>query len=362
MDNILSLIRLHSGGFTQLDLKKLFANEENYTEILNEFLNQWRSIAPWITNERKEKILEKITKVNIENIKNILETKHIEIITIHSEKYPEKLKTIKQSPYLLYVRGDIREERKMLGIVGSRRSTSYGKKILEKIIPELVRAQCGIVSGWAHGIDTLSHSITLDTSGYTISVFGSGIDIYYPPENARLFDTIVTEWGALVSIFPIGTLPEPYNFPIRNEIVAALSDGIIIPEAGIKSGTLITAQLALDHGRDVFAIPGDVFRETSIGTNTLIARGEAKCIQNATGILEEYFPNVTSTTLSLFSEKSFDDDTQKSIYNCIMEWYNTPDSIWENSIYDIETIIMTLTLMEIEGHIKLGWGGKYEAL
>jgi DNA processing protein len=100
-----------------------------------------------MTNERKEKILEKITKVNIENIKNILESKNIKIITIHSEKYPEKLKTIKQSPYLLYVRGDLREERKMLGIVGSRRSTSYGKKILEKIIPELLQAQCGIVSG-----------------------------------------------------------------------------------------------------------------------------------------------------------------------------------------------------------------------
>ena len=151
-------------------------------------------------------------------------------------------------------------------------------------------------------------------------------------------------------------------FPIRNEVVAALSDGIIIPEAGIKSGTLITAQLALDHGRDVFAVPGDILRETSEGTNQLIARGEAKCIRSATDILEEYFPNVTSTTISMFAEKVWDDQEHKAIYEIILDGYNTPDSINQNSKYSIDIITMTLTMLEIDGHIRLGAGGKYEIL
>lgn len=301
-------------------------------------------------------------KIDIVKIKKIIDEKSIHIITVESELYPEKLKTINQTPYLLYVRGNLREERKMLGIVWSRRNTNYGKKILEKIIPELVNASCGIVSWGAYWIDALSHMITLDNNWYTISVFGSGIDKYYPVENTKLFENIISKWWALVSIFPIGTQPEPFYFPIRNEIVAALSDWIIIPEAWIKSGTLITANLALEHGRDVFAIPGDVFRETSMGSNRLIARGEAKCTQSATDILEEYFPNITSTTLSMFAEKVWEDNNQKMIYNIIMEWHNTPDSIWQNSDYTIDIITTTLTLLEINWHIRLWSWWRYETI
>jgi DNA processing protein len=318
--------------------------------------------TPWITLDRRSKILEKLATIDRVILGEILKNKNIAIVTINSDRYPAKLRAIKQAPYLLYVRGILREERKMLAVVGSRRSTSYGRKILERIIPDLIWSGCGIVSGGAHGIDAMSHEITLASGGYTISVFGSGVDLFYPVENTRLFESIISGWSALVSIFPIGTLPEPYNFPIRNEIVAALSDGIIIPEAAIKSGTLITAQLALDHGRDVFAAPGDIFRETSIGTNGLIARGEAKCISSASDILEEYFPNIPSEILSLFPEKVFDSDEQKVIYDIIIDGNNTPDSIWQISDYTIDIITMTLTMLEIDGHIRLGAGGKYEVI
>ncbi len=362
MDNQVALASLHSGGFTQKDLQKLFENKQNYLDILEDFLWKKETKTPWMTPDRRTKILEKLAMIDITTIGEILRSKNIAIVTMNSDLYPEKLRTIKQAPYLLYVRGTLREERKMLAVVGSRRSTSYGRKILEKMIPELVKSSCGIVSGGAHGIDAMSHEITLASGGYTISVFGSGVDLFYPVENTRLFESIIAQWSALVSIFPIGTLPEPYNFPIRNEIVAALSDGIIIPEAAAKSGTLITAQLALDHGRDVFAAPGDIFRETSMGTNGLIARGEAKCISSATDILEEYFPNVPSAILSLFPEKVFDSDEQKAIYDIIIDGNNTPDSIWQISDYTIDIITMTLTLLEIDGHIRLGAGGKYEVI
>jgi DNA processing protein len=357
-----SLAYLHSAGLTHKDLKKICEYSQDYDEIYACLANNRWVPTPWMTPERRDKILTTLSSLDTESIDRIIEQKNIQLITIDSPLYPERLATIKQSPYFLYVRGDLRSERKMLGVVWSRKNTSYGKKVLEHIIPWLVKASCGIVSGGAHGIDAMSHEITVASGGYTVSVFGCGVEQYYPVENTRLFDSIIASDWALVSIFPIGTLPEPYHFPIRNEIVAALSDGIIIPEAAIKSGTLITAQLALDHGRDVFAAPGDIFRETSMGTNWLIARGEAKCITSATDILEEYFPNVTSTTISMFAEKVWEDDEQKAIYNIILDGYNTPDSIWQNSDYTIDTIVMTLTMLEIDGHIRLGVGGKYEIL
>lgn len=362
MDNLTSLAILHSAGFTHKDLKKIFETHERYEEIYEWFITGKKRDLPWMTNERKQKILEKLGKINTEGIKKIIEEKQIQLITIHSWEYPEKLRTIKQSPYFLYVRWTLREERRMLGIVGSRKNTQYGKKILENIIPELISAGCGIVSGGAYGIDAISHDITLQNNGYTVSVFGCSVDIYYPVQNTKLFDTILAKWWALVSIFPIDTQAESYMFPIRNEVVAALSDGIIIPEAGVKSGTLITANLALEHGRDVFAVPWDIFRETSEWCNQLIARGEAKCTRSASDILEEYFPNISMTPTSLFSEKIWDDPIHQEIYTLIIEWHDTPDSIWQNSNHMIDTITMTLTILEIDGHIRLGSGGKYEVI
>ena len=143
----LSLALLHSAGFTHKDLKRIFETTENYQDIFDS-LSEGNDIpTPWISMERKIKILETLKKLDQPKIKKIIEEKNISLITIKHPLYPEKLRTIKQSPYLIYVRGSLREERKMIGIVGSRRSTSYGKKVLESLIEDLVRAQCGIVSG-----------------------------------------------------------------------------------------------------------------------------------------------------------------------------------------------------------------------
>lgn len=357
-----ALAFLHSAGFTHKDLKKIFEHEENYTEVYERFRGGKWLPTPWMTDERRDKILENLKNLDIWKVWNIIQEKNIELITLHDDRYPEKLRTIKQAPYMLYVRGDLREERKMLGIVWSRKNTSYGKKILENIIGDLIKSWCGIVSGGAYGIDAMSHEITLAHGGYTISVFGCSVDLYYPVQNTRLFEDILIKWWALVSIFPIDTKSEPYMFPIRNEIVAALSDGIIIPEAGIKSGTLITAGLALEHGRDVFAVPWDIFRETSEWTNQLIARWEAKCTRSAQDILEEYFPDPSLFQVSLFSEKVFASEEQKNIYNALCEWYSTPDALWENTEYSINDIIMTLALLEMDWHIRLTNSGKYEIL
>ncbi|MBP9779207.1 DNA-processing protein DprA [Candidatus Gracilibacteria bacterium] len=353
---------LHSCGFTQKDLKKLHVLGYDF-DLQFDSLREGKGIAmPWITEERKIKISESSKKISFENLEKVIEEKNIKILLQSDLEYPKRLQTIKQSPFILYVRGNIEEKKLTLGIVGSRKSTSYGKKVLEHIIPSIISVNAAIVSGGAFGIDSLSHQIALQYGGYTLSVFGCGVDVYYPPQNEVLFDSILRNNGALVSIFPIGTLPEPYNFPIRNEIVAALSDGIIIAEAGLKSGTLITAGLALEHGRDVFAIPGDIFRETSSGTNMLIATGQAKAVQGPEGILEEYFPTLSQTELPTNREKEFDTSEQKDIYTAIQNGFDTPDILQTNTQFPITTITMTLSLLEIEGHIELGKNGKYQIL
>ena len=131
----------------------------------------------------------------------------------------------------------------------------------------MVSAGYGIISGGAYGIDSVAHTITLKNNGYTAAVFGAGVDIYYPTSNRQLFDEIVAHGGALISQFPLGTIAEPFHFPIRNAVVAGISRGTLIAEAGEDSGTLITARLALESNRDVFVLPADITRMTALGSN-----------------------------------------------------------------------------------------------
>lgn len=353
---------LHIAWFSQNDLKRLFLRKQNYKEIYD-LIRAGKDInMPWIKQEKYTKIQKNTLKIDTKKIEKIIQDKKIEIITIENSKYPEKLRTIKQAPYILYVRWKFYEKPVMLGVVWPRRNTHYGKKVLDTILPDLVNMDCGIVSGWAYGIDAISHDITLQHQWYTISVFGCGVDICYPQSNSLLFEKILDNGGALVSIFPIGSHAEPWRFPVRNEIIAALSDGIIIPEAGIKSGTLITARLALEHWRDVFVVPWDIFREASHGANMLLANGEAKGVLQTNDILEEYFTHSPEKSAQIICKKVFDTQEQSELYQAIEQWYNTPDSICEQTGYDLSTIIMTLSILEMSGHIRMGAAGVYETI
>lgn len=361
-NNLIALACLHSVWFTQKDLKMLFSASENYQEVYDTILAKKGIETPWIPSERKAKIISKLGNIQPSQIESTLARKSIKIITLHKEEYPEKLKTIHQAPFLFYVRWDFHETDIMLSVVGSRKSTIYGKRILENILPGVIAKGIWIVSWWAFGIDAISHEIAIKNGWYTLSVFGCGVDIYYPSENTELFENIIKTGWALLSIFPLSTKPEPYNFPIRNEIVAALSDGVIIPEAGEKSGTIITAWLALEHGRDVFAAPWDIFKETSQWTNKLIATGQAKCILSAEDVLEEYFWNNMTPIIKEKQEKEFGSEIQSAIYSLIQEGYTTPDSLITKTQYWMGEIITNLALLEMDWHILLGPWGKYEPI
>jgi DNA processing protein len=200
--------------------------------------------------------------------------------------YPARLKEIYDYPPVLYVRGSLpAEDEPSLAIVGTRRPTIYGRQVTEEIVGDLVRSGVAIISGLARGIDSVAHRTALDAGGKTVAVFGSGLDIVYPGENTKLAQAIL-EQGALVSEYPLGVKPKPEYFPLRNRIMSGLSLGVLVVEAGEKSGALITAQQALDQNREVFAIPGSILSPASLGTNRLIQEG-AKLVRSHTDILEE---------------------------------------------------------------------------
>jgi len=207
------------------------------------------------------------------------------LVTFTSADYPKALFEIPDPPPFLYVRGELRGNELAVAIVGSRRATSYGIMATKRLAEELAGHGVAVISGMARGVDTAAHKGALQVGGRTIGVLGCGIDKVYPPENRKLFDA-VSETGCLVSEFPLGTLPLAENFPRRNRIISGLSRGVLVVEASEKSGSLITAQYALDHGRDVYAVPGNISFSACRGSNQLIKQG-AKLVDCVEDILEE---------------------------------------------------------------------------
>ncbi len=215
-----------------------------------------------------------------------LEQKGIEVLTLQDPRYPPLLAQIPDPPLFLYYQGNPSErDRASLAVVGSRMGTPYGLKITERLARGLAQSGLTVVSGLALGIDAAAHWGALSGGGRTVAVLGSGLDVLYPKENAKLFHRL-REVGMVCSEFPPGTLPERQNFPIRNRIISGMSLGVVVVEAGQSSGSLITARLALDQGREVFAVPGSIDSYKSTGTNQLIKQG-AKLVEHVRDILEE---------------------------------------------------------------------------
>jgi DNA processing protein len=212
------------------------------------------------------------------------------VVTYQDSSYPKYLLNIYDFPVLLYVKGTLSNDDIHVAVVGSRMASTYGKFTTEKICRELAIKGVTVVSGLARGIDSAAHRGALAGKGRTIAVLGCGLDIIYPPENEKLFMEIAAR-GAVITEFPFGTQPNAPNFPSRNRIISGMSLGVVVMEAGEKSGSLITARIALDQGREVFAVPGSIDSAGSRGTHQLIRQG-AKLIENVHDILEEILPQL----------------------------------------------------------------------
>ncbi len=232
-----------------------------------------------------EAIVSRRPKISLDAEMERLERYKVRVLTLNDPAYPPRLKEIYDVPPVLYVRGALTaEDEWSVAVVGTRRTTAYGREVAERIVGELARSKVTIVSGLARGIDSVAHRAALEAGGRTIAVFACGLDIIYPAENLKLAQAIM-EHGALISDYPLGTSPKAEHFPRRNRIMSGLSLGVLVVEAGEGSGALITANLALEQNRDVFAVPGSILSPVSRGTNRLIQDG-AKLVRDVRDILE----------------------------------------------------------------------------
>jgi len=220
-----------------------------------------------------------------------------ELLPFDSEDYPPLLKQIPDSPLLLYVRGDKKAlSRHGVAVVGSRRPSAYGSSVAHRLAHDLAQRQLVVTSGLARGVDSAAHRGALEALGKTVAVLGSGIDVIYPRENKRLAEDVAKS-GAIVTEFPLGTGPTPENFPIRNRIISGLSLGVVVVEAAEYSGSLITARLALEQNREVYAVPGNITSAQSFGPNHLIKQG-AKLVDQWVDVIEEFPAEVRLELLS----------------------------------------------------------------
>ena len=217
-----------------------------------------------------------------------IEKSGVRVVMRDDAEYPKNLREIYDPPLVLYVKGALREnERMAIAIVGSRRTTLYGQEMSRKLAYQLARLGVTVVSGLARGIDTAAHKGALQAKGRTVAVIGCGIDVVYPPENKKLADEIVEKGGAVVTEFPFGVKPDRQNFPMRNRIISGWSLGVVVVEANLKSGALITAAQAAEQGRQVFAVPGRADSILSRGANKLIKDG-AKLTEDVEDVLTEF--------------------------------------------------------------------------
>lgn len=284
----------------------------------------------------------------INNYFNSLERQGIQVITGISEFYPEKLKGITNPPSALFCKGDISLLNKFaIAIVGSRTPTNYGRIVTDEFAETLAKNGAVIISGLAYGIDSISHKKALEVGGKTIAVLGSGFNHIYPAEHTALADEIARK-GLLISEYCPSAKPAKYSFVERNRIIAGLCDGILIPEASLKSGTRSTKDFALDYGKDVFAIPGSIKNAKSELPNLLISCGHAKCVLSPKTILEEYNIRLKPKT-SVVKNTSAQEDI---ILALLADGEKDVAFLQENSGFDIKNLNSYLTLLEIRGIIR----------
>jgi DNA processing protein len=283
--------------------------------------------------------------------------KHDLKILLHTDQtYPELLKEIHDPPQLLFYKGVIpASERQHIAVVGSRKPTHYGQRIVERIVAPLANSKSVIVSGLAFGVDTLAHKATVAVGGTTVAVIGSGLDrqSLYPKQNQKLVEEICASGGAILSEFPIDTPPLPAHFPIRNRIIAGMSSGTLVIEAKQKSGSLITARAALESNRDVYAVPGPIDSELSEGPNNLIKMG-ATPVTDASDII----PHLQSTERVVKTDYQPASQKETQVYQELSLEPIHLDELVQNTPLSASEVMTTLTLMEMKGVVK-HVGGHY---
>lgn len=316
----------------------------NYNDLIDGELID-KTIADNIYNskdlEKAEKELQLLNKNNTS------------IVTPQSKSYTYNLKNIYNSPIIMYKRGwyELTDDDVYVAIIGSRKATQYGIRTAHKLSYELAKRGIVIVSGLAYGIDAAAHKGALEAGGKTVAVLGCGIDVIYPKSNETLYKEILKS-GCVLSEYGLGMEAAPYMFPTRNRIISGLSSGCVIVEAAEKSGALITAKLALEQNREVFAVPGNITSPESYGANELIKRSAAKLVTSYEDILIEIVPSYNKKENIVKEEKAdapLMSEEENKLYKIILKGINTIDEIAVSADMSTSNASSILTMMEING-------------
>lgn len=347
---------LERGG----SIEKIFiGDKEAYKDVLNDA--QYKEITSYCTLCDMKERVERLVKRNIG------------IIHYESDNFPKKLKNIYDPPGILYLKGrlddTINDDSRNIAIVGSRNADTYGRELAHKFASELAGYGINIISGLALGIDGEAHRGALSKGRYTLAVLGSGINVAYPPAHTELFRS-VEGFGGILSEHYLDVKPLPMNFPRRNRIISALSDGVLVVEAGRKSGSLITADFALEQGKQVYAIPGRLYEKNSEGTNNLIKQG-AMCVTEPDDILMDLFGSgmlIENTncngkeTEGKVKEVKWENSlapTEKKVYSCLSLTPTHIDEIIDKVGFTVTEAVSCLYKMEKQGIIKQPKRGYY---
>ena len=298
------------------------------------FLNQ-KEIATFLENKKSFPLDETMA---------YLTKNHIHVVTCREKEYPKNLLTIPDYPFQLFYKGHLPgEHERLIAVVGARKCTGYGRNATAMLCETLSRQGYGIISGLADGIDGVAHASALSQKGASYGVLGCGVDICYPPKNQRLYEQLPVNGGVL-SEYPCGTAPQPEFFPIRNRIISGMSDVVLVMEAREKSGSLITARWALEQGRDVYALPGRIFDQTSDGCHRIISEG-AGIIVSVTGLLKDlkeiknwdYQPIVSAAPSKIRLEKE-----ETLVYSCLDFIAKSVDELSEESGLSVTELVPIL--------------------
>ena len=335
---------------------------QRFTRLLQYFKNDlsaaWSASDQELSNAGIEpKIIETINQFRPKidpdiEYKKLLKQK-ISVLTILDSNYPPLLKEISNPPSILYFRGNIKpEDNFSIAIVGSRHCSPYGKSVTQKFTSQLVQNGLTIISGLAYGVDKIAHQSALENNGRTIAVLGSGIaDQDIRQTDHQLVEKIIDNRGAVISEYPPGIPPLAYHFPYRNRIISGLSRGVLVIEATRKSGSLITANLAIEQNREVFAIPGSIFSPTSEGTNHLIKNSTAKLVENVQDILEELNISNIPQKINIRQKIKITPDEQH-LLSIIPSEPTHLDEIIAKSKMESDQVLALLTILELKGIIK----------
>lgn len=360
MDKIYS-VWLHKLGINEYIKLKMLHDFKTFQSVYNASEKQYQKY------KLSEKQLEKIyhSKNNLEEIEKLIEkcqTLGVQILDLLDEDYPSELKQIPDPPLVLFAMGNTSYlNHPSIAVVGARKCSEYGFNITKRLARELAEMGLAVTSGMATGIDEAAHKGALE-QGITIAVLGTGIDICYPQSNYQIYRQIAQK-GCIITEFPIGTPPLPYQFPKRNRIISGISIGVLVTEAQEKSGSLITADLGLQYNKDIYAVPGNVESRFSIGTNKLIQQG-AKLIINTKDILDELPMHVrmkiNNNKTKCYDKKNIELAQQESIvYDYVSRQPKYFNEIYSELELSYEMINTTLVKLELKGLIRRLPGERY---